>query len=378
MLGAALFAGLELVVACSNDEVVTPVDGQASTDGAAFETASDSRADADGSAADSIDPDIVPCDASMDDPRNCSRCGHDCIGGACVAGVCQPWSILDTPASDIASDNALVYWVSGPSGKVASCPRTGCPFATTLVSNAPVPSKIAVDNASVYYTTSIADGGYLASCAKGGCDGGPAILSGGHAYPSSLVVDVNAVFYDVNGADIFQCTLPTCGNGSSSITPTTVARGLAEEWNLLYWTEGATTIWECQKGSCEATRKLIGSSFTSLGAVAAYGGTVFGVERGASGKILRCPNAPNCIPVTIAQNLEDPDDIESDWTGIYFITHGANPATSGALNFCPLGGCVGPPRILVGNLSYANAVALDQDAVYVASSGSPIMGVAKP
>src|SRR5437764_9527129 len=35
----------------------------------------------------------APASCSADvhvDPRNCGSCGHDCHGGACAAGVCQP------------------------------------------------------------------------------------------------------------------------------------------------------------------------------------------------------------------------------------------------------------------------------------------------
>jgi hypothetical protein len=326
-----------------------------------------------------MDGSIMGCDASMDDPRNCGRCLHDCIGGACEAGVCRPWTILDTPASDIVSDNTRVYWAyASASGNVSSCARTGCQAETVLIANAPQPGKMAIDNNSVYYTTYIPDGGYLASCARGGCDGGPTILSGEHTYPAWLVVDSNAVFYNVNNGAILECTLPSCGDGGVSLTNTVVAQGLAQEWNLIHWTEGYSTLWSCQKGNCNASRKLIAAGLTSLRAVAGYGGLVYAVQSGANGRVLRCPNAPNCAPQIIAQGLDDPDEIEADWTGFYFITHGSNPATNGALNYCPLNGCQGSPQVLIGGLSYVNALTLDQDAIYVVSSGSPILGVAKP
>ncbi len=386
-VGAGLIAAIGgLPSACSNDVPLSP-EGRWPADATVSETANDS-ATTDGDAPvdgatdggmDSAETSIAACDASLDDPRNCGRCQHDCIGGACEAGVCKPWSILDTPASDIASDNTQVFWVDGRiPGTVAGCARTGCDAGTILIPDAPVPAKIAIDNNRVYYTTYIADGGYLAACAKGGCDGGPTILSGGHRYPSWLLVDSNAVFYDVDNSSIFECTLPSCGGGSSAITTTAGAQGLAQEWTPIHWTETSPSLWSCQKANCNSTRKLIASGLTSLRAVAGYGGNVFAVQGGANGKVLRCPNAPSCNPAVIAQNLDDPDDIEADWTGIYFITHGANPATSGALNYCPLGGCQGPPQILIGGLSYVNALTLDQDAIYVVSSGSPMMGIAKP
>jgi hypothetical protein len=44
-------------------------------------------------------PDANSC-ADMDlatDPEHCGACGHSCLGGACLQGVCQPIALIDTP-----------------------------------------------------------------------------------------------------------------------------------------------------------------------------------------------------------------------------------------------------------------------------------------
>ena len=163
------------------------------------------------------------------------------------------------------------------------------------------------------------------------------------------------------------------------MTKTSVAQGLAADATNLYWTELYTDIFTCQKSNCMGTRKQLASGLTNLCGAAVYGANVFVVQCGAAGKVLSCPaNMGGCVPTVIAQNLDSPRDIEADATGVYFTTLGKNPATDAAVNYCPLSGCVGVPRQLISGLAYVNGITLDDQAVYVTSSGSPIMGVAKP
>src|SRR5579859_928196 len=46
------------------------------------------------------------------DPHNCGRCGHDCFGGACISGGCQPVVLASgqNDSSAIALDAKNVYW----------------------------------------------------------------------------------------------------------------------------------------------------------------------------------------------------------------------------------------------------------------------------
>ena len=49
----------------------------------------------------------------MVDPLHCGECGHDCLGGECGAGECQPVSLLvQGGLRDIAADDDYVYFAS--------------------------------------------------------------------------------------------------------------------------------------------------------------------------------------------------------------------------------------------------------------------------
>jgi hypothetical protein len=52
----------------------------------------------------------------MNDPLNCGRCSHDCLGGACLAGACQPVAVVQgqgiVNANYLAIDTNWVYFVT--------------------------------------------------------------------------------------------------------------------------------------------------------------------------------------------------------------------------------------------------------------------------
>jgi hypothetical protein len=58
-------------------------------------------------------PDAGACDADTNaDPRNCGACGHDCCGGACTSGQCQPLVLASqqTKPAWVIADATHVYW----------------------------------------------------------------------------------------------------------------------------------------------------------------------------------------------------------------------------------------------------------------------------
>jgi len=54
-----------------------------------------------------------PCDDTESDPLNCGTCGHDCGGGECAAGKCQPVVLVDRRAWRLASNGTHLYWSDG-------------------------------------------------------------------------------------------------------------------------------------------------------------------------------------------------------------------------------------------------------------------------
>jgi hypothetical protein len=78
---------------------------------------------------DSVDVCDSTCTSLATDPLNCGSCGHDCLGGACVAGLCQPvvlGSELTNPSA-VALSDTHVYLREGPqgAGRILRIPKAG-------------------------------------------------------------------------------------------------------------------------------------------------------------------------------------------------------------------------------------------------------------
>jgi hypothetical protein len=70
------------------------------------------------------------CDNTDDDPQNCGACGHDCLGGECVDGACQPVLITALPNPD---DDGELIVEPGPDGRIvwARYRRPGIIYSAT-------------------------------------------------------------------------------------------------------------------------------------------------------------------------------------------------------------------------------------------------------
>src|SRR5579883_758760 len=117
------------------------------------------------------------------DAQNCGACGHDCLGGACIDGACQPAVLasgLQQPTA-IAVDGCanMVFWtnqtkVNPQGGTVMSCSTdvgTCAQTPTTIAVAEQQPFAIAIDADYVYFST-IAGFGTVRQCRRDvGCTG---------------------------------------------------------------------------------------------------------------------------------------------------------------------------------------------------------------
>jgi hypothetical protein len=102
------------------------------------------------------------CHDTQSDPHNCGKCGHDCQGGACVMGVCQPVLMTDDELfpHTLAADDARVYWAN------VTDVDYGDPPASILVRSMPATAvggtPVTLDTVTPGYPTSLhRDGKYL-------------------------------------------------------------------------------------------------------------------------------------------------------------------------------------------------------------------------
>ncbi len=98
-----------------------------------------------------IDKLATPCAASDTDPHNCGACWHDCLGGACVGGVCQPVALTDAQTRVTAGpvvDERFVYW--GTDTTVNKVPVGGGP-PTVMTSGEVFVENLAVNSGSAFW-----------------------------------------------------------------------------------------------------------------------------------------------------------------------------------------------------------------------------------
>lgn len=174
--GSAADGGAPLRDATATPDATVATDGAAldgpATDGAASgdaATDADASADAvvgvdaianiDAGAMDGADGGDAATCARVDDPVNCGRCGHSCGGGACNAGICQPFVVAALPpaltqAYDISANDSFAY-VSGSSSDqdasvIYSAPLDGGALQIFALAADP-PFQLIADPSTLYW-----------------------------------------------------------------------------------------------------------------------------------------------------------------------------------------------------------------------------------
>jgi hypothetical protein len=187
-------------------------------------------------------------EAAVEGAAGCGPTNKDCLGGACIAGMCAPVVLAtnqDHPG-DIVVDDAGVYWVDegdgGPNGSVMVEYEAGVPV--TLVSGEQFPLEVGVDGYDIYWTAR--QSGLVERVAKGctpPCT--PEVVATGQGHPWGLSLDATSVWWtthDSPGAVLR--TLKAAGTPCGASTPCTVFQsgladpaGLAGDATGIYWAE---------------------------------------------------------------------------------------------------------------------------------------------
>ena len=161
LLGCVAGAGISAAVssACSSFS--------ASEDSASGDAGGDTSADGGARGEAGSSGEAGTCNAPLaplaTDPQNCGKCGHSCLGGACVAGACQPVLVgtsNDEAVVDVAVGAQRVIWLTSTgfwsnSGHVFACPLGGCPDGGAAISltGAPISTgSLAGDGTLAFYS----------------------------------------------------------------------------------------------------------------------------------------------------------------------------------------------------------------------------------
>ena len=323
------------------------------------------------------------CEADIgSDPASCGRCGHDCCGGACVNGMCQPVEVTQDAyqAMDAIAVDANNLYMGFAGGSVSRCSKTNC-VSTTVVGYLEnhLLHSLAVDSNFLYWSAPSSvygAGGAIAKCPTSGCGATPIELVTGLANPGSLALDSTNVYWvDESDETINACSLGGCSS------PTQLATGQKGAWLVtlggayVYWTlPGA--IMRCEKSNCTPEQVVlvdvpmgIWSDGSSLYWTAWNGG--------GTGPVMTCDPNQGCTTTShvLATGQQYPYEITGDANNVYWSV-GGGPL--GGVLACAKNGCGGAPTALAFPQSYPQSVVTDASCVYWKSPGYYVWAVAKP
>jgi hypothetical protein len=273
-----------------------------------------------------IPPDGIatPCSDTSNDPHNCGACGHDCQGGSCASGACQPCVLVqETSVNSIAIDGSDLYFStevydSGSStsySNVAKVPLTGG-TVTPLACGIQYASSVAVDASTIYFIQFLRNiSGSVQSVPRAG--GTPTTLATfPTSYPIGMILDGQSLYV----------SLFTAGGNSVVVVPTNggPVRPLVSGARLIG--EYAAVAYLVTQGNL-STMSLMGSRTTTIAsfpdptAIAFFSSDIYVVNQMVNndfdGSIVRIPIGGG--PKTpMATSLSQPVDLAVDASGIYW------------------------------------------------------------
>lgn len=306
------------------------------------------------------------------DPEHCGACGHDCGGGACMAGACQPVLVagdLDRPYSlALSPESGQVFWLTPT--QVQRCPLAGCDDPARLAEleeRLPVKrlDNIVATEQDVFWLGD-RPSFWLLHCPAAGCTFDIPDAPDGYELdsPRSLVRDgdllvVGERFGIRTCAIQGGCSLNDCV-GADSI------QSVAFDDASLFWLESTDPagLYACPRQGSAMPLRLTADRGSI---VRLHEDTLF-VARNTGDGIYRC-SKDGCggQGTDVVTGEAGISSLAVDARGLYWTTPGSASEATGTVKTCPLDGCGEQgPRVLATGLAQPTDVhLLGDDVVWV-------------
>lgn len=345
------------------------------------------------------------CGANLQtDTKNCGTCGHDCLGGDCFTGVCQPALVTQSASLApyaMALDSGKIYFTNiraytlytvfvvdaaGTNATATQLVDYSQGYTTPLVDG--LPYAISVQN-GYFYTSIDSNGGSggnwqagVDRCGIGGCTKKTLAVYGINSYAiATSATDVYYASSDTNDKYALQkAPLDFSTIGTAVATPASEIHGLVVDGTDVFYATsdgvfgctpscGASAITQGQAIDAELlatdTKNVYFSSTPYLGAPA----------------VLSVPRTGG-PPATIATDVTVPNGVATDGAFVYFADIGdTSNAADGKVVRCPVTGCTAQTETVLSTGAATGdnprAVIVTSNAVYWGTRGGHIWRLAK-
>lgn len=325
--------------------------------------------------------DAGPCVNTETNANHCGTCGHDCLGGKCAAGKCQPFVVATEPGRfvGIALDSTHVYWTNSATGDVRRVPIGG--GTAEMVYDGPGASPLGEalvrSGAHVYFTVGTPDGGVY-RCPAAGCGASP---------PETVVALDSAGFMSVDDAGTLFVVEGFVGGRVGRCAPPCAGLDVVapnEGYPLYAAGEGDSVYWSTlipnggnlrsRNAGAAAPSTLVPSRPAVQ--VAVVGADVIYVERGVG------PLAVSRDGGTARRLFNGSAQSERLTINGGIVYFGDATSNAGRVLGCSVGGCGDAGTVLATNQSFPYSLVADAVSVYWTNmgendAGSSVMRVAK-
>jgi hypothetical protein len=302
---------------------------------------------------------------TQDDPANCGSCGHDCLGGGCSMGACKPFVLFPgdggpvVQPSDLAQDDAYLYWTDTPGGAVRRTLKTTGATSSLLPldGGAAQPRGIAVDDSAAYW----GDVNGVYRCAKAGCVGSPKQVASGNAV-ASLAIDDAGIYWSEGAAQILAANKLGTGEVASVIWQggaSTVR--VASDGQRVYFTAADGLLHAVGVDGGGGVAVAVDAGSATAGVALSGGAVYWTVADPSHGVVLQAPTSSLVASPPIITQQQSPHAVATDGTFIYWV----NLLGAGAAQVmgCPIASC-GSSNKLLANAASPSAIVVDSAAIY--------------
>ena len=345
------------------------------------------------------DAGLSPCGPSCIDTQttatDCGTCGHDCGGGLCQQGHCQPVTLhdgLDTVPYGVAAAGNAVFWARV--GAVESCPAAGCGANPPTVVNA----DATTGGAPLTGTTIVSDGNFVEwlaydpnmqspgypgpvmyGCHAAGCGGQNPTLGSATSPMAQLALVDTTLYASIGnpGGMIRTCTIGSCSGDplSTYIASSGVDTGfgIVADAAFVYFTAGNDPVLggaiKCPLAGCPTPASSRIQLFGHALFLAIVDGTLYSAT--TDDTIVGCDAINGCggQPNVLASSQVGITAFVADGDRLFFAIGGSTDSADGELRACALPDCAGGPTPLVSGEPRPVSLAVRDGFLYWANAG---------